>query len=136
MYQKIYTVGCFDFFHQGHINLLESMRNYGQKIIVGIHDDDSIRKLKNLTPEQHKPLIERIKDVKPYCDRVFIISGTDPSPFLEAYFNNEDNFETSLFIRANDNINFPGIEVVKSKMNIQYLPYTQGISSTQIRKNL
>jgi len=136
MYQNIYTVGCFDFFHQGHINLLEGMKQYGQKIIVGIHDDESIRKLKNLTPDKHQPFIQRLKNVKPYCDRVFVIAGTDPSPFLEAYFNNEDNFDTSLFIRADDNINFPGIEIVKSKMNIKYLPYTSGISSTEIRKTL
>ena len=32
---KIYTVGCFDLFHRGHINLLKNMRTLGKEVIEG-----------------------------------------------------------------------------------------------------
>jgi hypothetical protein len=35
---KIYTVGCFDLFHHGHVRLIERMREFGKKVIVGVHD--------------------------------------------------------------------------------------------------
>jgi len=35
---KVYTVGCFDLFHHGHIKLIERMREIGKKVIVGVHD--------------------------------------------------------------------------------------------------
>ena len=35
---KVYTVGCFDLFHYGHIHLFERMSSMGKKLIVGVHD--------------------------------------------------------------------------------------------------
>ena len=77
-YDRVFSVGCFDQFHYGHKKILNTMRNYGNELIIGIHDDESIEKLKNLSKLAHKPLQERLKDLKPYCDRVFIINSTDP----------------------------------------------------------
>jgi cytidyltransferase-like protein len=34
----VYTIGCFDLFHQGHVQLIKRMRELGRKIIVGVHD--------------------------------------------------------------------------------------------------
>ena len=31
---KVYTVGCFDLFHRGHINLLKNMRKLGKEVCV------------------------------------------------------------------------------------------------------
>jgi cytidyltransferase-like protein len=35
---KVYTIGCFDLFHHGHIRLIERMREVGKKVIIGVHD--------------------------------------------------------------------------------------------------
>ncbi len=35
---NVYTVGCFDLFHYGHIHLFERMASIGKKLIVGVHD--------------------------------------------------------------------------------------------------
>jgi bifunctional ADP-heptose synthase (sugar kinase/adenylyltransferase) len=35
---KVYTVGCFDLFHYGHIQLFERMSSIGKKLVVGVHD--------------------------------------------------------------------------------------------------
>jgi len=43
---KVYTIGCFDLVHHGHINLLKALRTFGNTVIVGIHDDASYQLLK------------------------------------------------------------------------------------------
>ena len=35
---KVYTVGCFDLFHHGHVTIINRMREIGKKVIVGVHD--------------------------------------------------------------------------------------------------
>lgn len=35
---KVYTIGCFDLFHYGHVQLINRMRELGKKVIVGVHD--------------------------------------------------------------------------------------------------
>lgn len=35
---KVYTIGCFDLFHHGHVELIKRMRQLGKKVIVGVHD--------------------------------------------------------------------------------------------------
>lgn len=135
-YERVFSVGCFDHFHYGHKKLLTHMRKYGKELIIGIHDDESIESLKKLPKNAHKPLNERLLELKLYCDRVFIINSTDPTDALTAIFSNKDNKINSVFIRGDDNINFPGISVVQDKIAIKYLPYTKSISATKIRKDL
>lgn len=134
-YKRVFSVGCFDQFHYGHKKLLSDMRVYGDELIIGIHDDSSIEKLKNLKPTSHNKLTDRLKELKPYCDRVFIINSTDPTNALEAIVSDKDNKNNSVFIRGDDNQNFPGIKFIKNKICIQYLPYTTSISATKIRKD-
>ena len=42
----VFTNGCFDLLHQGHIDLLTRAETFGDILIVGINSDDSINKLK------------------------------------------------------------------------------------------
>jgi hypothetical protein len=42
--------------------------------------------------------------------------------------------ETGMFVRGDDMPNFPSRQVVENLMPIKLLPYTEGVSSTQIRK--
>ena len=42
----VFTNGCFDIFHVGHVNCLESSKGAGDILIVGLNDDDSVRRLK------------------------------------------------------------------------------------------
>ena len=41
-----FTNGCFDVIHSGHIHSLETARRQGDRLIVGINSDDSVRRLK------------------------------------------------------------------------------------------
>ena len=42
----VFTNGCFDLLHPGHINYLEDAKKMGDILIIGLNSDDSIRNLK------------------------------------------------------------------------------------------
>ena len=60
------------------------------------------------------------------------MAGTDPTPFIVSAIDLKRG-ETALYIRGNDMANFPSKEVVSALMPIKLLPYTSGISSSQLR---
>ena len=42
----VFTNGCFDLLHPGHVQYLNEAAALGDKLIVGLNDDDSVRRLK------------------------------------------------------------------------------------------
>jgi len=42
----VWTNGCFDLFHPGHLHSLKEASNYGDVLIVGLNSDTSVRRLK------------------------------------------------------------------------------------------
>lgn len=54
----VFTNGCFDLLHPGHIRSLETARSLGDVLIVGINSDESVRTLKGegrpVIPEQER----------------------------------------------------------------------------------
>ena len=51
----IFTNGCFDILHLGHIKYLEAAKNLGDVLILGLNSDDSIKKLKG----KNRPINEQ-----------------------------------------------------------------------------
>lgn len=49
----VFTNGCFDLLHPGHVDLLERARALGDRLVVGLNSDASVRALKG----PHKPYI-------------------------------------------------------------------------------
>jgi len=45
----VFTNGCFDVLHVGHLTLLEQAKAFGDVLCVGINSDDSVKKLKGAT---------------------------------------------------------------------------------------
>ena len=67
MPKLIFTNGCFDVIHRGHISLLEYCSSLGE-VVVGLNSDESVRRLKgDLRPynkvEDRKAILEAIKFV-------------------------------------------------------------------------
>jgi rfaE bifunctional protein nucleotidyltransferase chain/domain len=54
----VFTNGCFDLLHPGHVKLLEAARAQGDALVVGLNSDDSVRTLKGpgrpVIPEQER----------------------------------------------------------------------------------
>ena len=72
-------------------------------------------------------------NVKKYANEVFCIAGTDPSNFMYCIIAIKEN-ESAIYVRGDDMPNFPGRHVVEKYMEIKLLPYTEGVSSTELRK--
>jgi cytidyltransferase-like protein len=130
---RVFTVGCFDVFHQGHINMLTEMRRLGKQVIVGVHSNESVLKLKNLVPTDN--LETRMENIKKFADQVFVVWGTDPSLYMKCAFHVEPG-ERALYVRGDDMPDFPGRKVCEELMQVKLVPYTKGISSTLIRAKL
>jgi len=45
-YEVVFTNGCFDILHVGHIHYLAEAKSLGDRLVVGINGDDSVRRLK------------------------------------------------------------------------------------------
>ncbi|MBE8951273.1 MAG: D-glycero-beta-D-manno-heptose 1-phosphate adenylyltransferase [Quinella sp. 3Q1] len=44
--QVVFTNGCFDIIHAGHVRYLTAAKNFGDVLIVGLNNDESVRRLK------------------------------------------------------------------------------------------
>jgi len=49
----VFTNGCYDLLHAGHVTLLEKAKRHGDILVVGLNSDDSVRKLKG----RSRPLV-------------------------------------------------------------------------------
>jgi len=45
----VFTNGCFDLFHYGHVELLRRSKELGDRLVVGVNSDNSVRSLKGPT---------------------------------------------------------------------------------------
>jgi len=77
--KTIFTNGCFDIVHRGHLSLLKYCKSIGDKVVVGINSDSSVKKLKGEnrpfnSQEDRKFLLESLV----YVDEVVIFSEETP----------------------------------------------------------
>jgi len=54
----VFTNGCFDILHVGHIRYLETAKSLGSKLIVGINSDQSVNQIK---PNKGRPIIPELQ---------------------------------------------------------------------------
>jgi rfaE bifunctional protein nucleotidyltransferase chain/domain len=60
----VFTNGCFDILHRGHVAYLHAARRLGDLLVVGVNTDDSVRRLKG----DRRPVV-------PLEDRLFVLAG-------------------------------------------------------------
>lgn len=60
----VFTNGCFDILHAGHVSYLEEAKSLGNELIVAVNDDASVRRLKG--PE---------RPITPLADRMAVLAG-------------------------------------------------------------
>ena len=58
----VFTNGCFDLLHKGHIDLLNKALTFGDILIVGLNSDDSVKRLKGEN-RPIQPIEIRIKNI-------------------------------------------------------------------------
>ncbi len=86
----VFTNGCFDLLHAGHVRYLKSAKSWGQALVVGLNSDQSVRTLKPQKPGfPPRPLIpqqqraEVVAALKP-VDGVVIFPETTATQVIDA----------------------------------------------------
>jgi len=75
----VFTNGCFDLIHPGHIRVLREARSLGDVLIVAINSDRSVRELKG----SHRPIMnedERAEVLAALACVDYVITFDDPTP--------------------------------------------------------
>lgn len=79
----VFTNGCFDILHRGHIEYLRTSKSYGTRLVVGLNSDRSVRELKGPTRPIHnehdrKALLESLE----FVDEVIIFDEPTPRELI------------------------------------------------------
>lgn len=129
-----YTTGVYDMFHIGHLNILRRAKEQCDFLIVGVSTDELVEK------EKHKsPII-------PFADRMAIVEAIR---YVDKVVPQIDKNKFAAWEKLHFNTMFVGSDWQGSPqwqafeeqfepygVNIVYLPHTDGISSSILRKNL
>jgi len=75
----VFTNGCFDILHRGHIHLFHEAKKLGDVLIVAVNDDSSIRKIKGPTRPIF-PLEERMEVLEALADIDYLVSFSEETP--------------------------------------------------------
>jgi len=124
-YKRIYTSGCFDLFHYGHLNILEKSKELCDQLIVGVSTDELIFNSKG-----KKPVI-------PYSERAKIVSSIK---YVDEVIPQVDKNKQKVV----DEYQIDAISVGddwKGKYppvtcDMVYFPYTASVSSTILKDTL
>lgn len=133
----IFNASICDLIHEGHLNLYRKMREAGDYTIVVLHDDLSAYQIKAKVPVHN--LEQRIANIKltGLIDRVIVSTYPDPANEFEQIIKGYGPKHNLVYMRGNDLLNFPGKRVLKKYgVPIKFVPYTKGVSSTEIKKDL
>ena len=80
----VFTNGCFDLIHAGHVRYLEKARSQGDALVVGVNSDASVEKIKGskrpIIPEDQRALVLAALEC---VDFVIIFYEDDPAMLIE-----------------------------------------------------
>lgn len=84
-YRIVFTNGCFDILHLGHIDYLSKARSTGDVLIIGLNTDDSVRRLKGSSrPINDENARARILASFNFVDAVVLFNEDTPYDLIKA----------------------------------------------------
>ncbi len=125
----VFTNGCFDLLHLGHVRYLEEAKSLGDILVVAVNSDSSVRKLKG----PKRPIL-------PASDRTEILSGLGSVDYV-TIFNEPDplklitSLKPDLLVKGGDwaRDQIVGREVVEnSGGKLLIIPFVKGTSTTNV----
>lgn len=133
-YKKGFTAGTFDMFHIGHLNLLTQAKEYCDYLIVGVNSDDLVVSYKSKKPVINEKNRLKIVSAIRYVDEAFLSDTLDKITAYKRFgfdvvFIGDDWKGSKRWNDTEKALKKIGVDVI-------YLPYTQGISSTLLRDSV
>jgi len=124
-FKLVFTNGCYDLLHAGHLNTLKFSKNAGDKLCVGLNSDESIKKLKG----DSRPIV----DLK---NRIKMLESLDVVDYI-VVFEEETPEEVIKKIRPDTLVkgeDYRNKKVVGSNYvdELLFAPMQEGLSTTNI----
>ena len=128
----VFTNGCFDLLHKGHIDLLNKASTFGDILIVGLNSDNSVKILKG----QGRPIENEITRSKKLLeisnvDFVIIFNSETPKDLIIKIM--PDVLVKGGDYKRNDIVG--SNEVISAGGKVKIVPLTKGFSTTSIIKS-
>ena len=136
-YKRGYTSGVYDMFHIGHLNVIKNAKSMCSFLMVAVSTDELVIKHKNKRPiipfEQRFEIVSSIK----YVDKVIVQEDYDIKGKIKAAVeNNIDVMFVGSDWKGTEKWNTIEAELKKIGCDVVYLPHTDGISSSILRKTI
>jgi D-beta-D-heptose 7-phosphate kinase/D-beta-D-heptose 1-phosphate adenosyltransferase len=118
----VFTNGCFDILHRGHLELLRFCKGIGNTVIVGLNSDSSVKRLKGEqrpinNEEDRKYFLECLK----FVDKVIVFDEDTPYNLIEL-------INPDIIVKGGD---YNPNEVVGSNLcEVKIFSYVEGYSTT------
>ena len=129
----VFTNGCFDILHYGHINYLAAAKDLGNKLIIGLNSDDSVKRLKG---EERQ-----INDINARATMIASLSMVDVVVVFKE--NTPENLikeiMPNVLVKGGDYCiaDIVGADfVIENGGIVKVIPYINGFSSTSLIKKL
>lgn len=125
----VFTNGCFDILHRGHVSYLEEARKLGDLLVVGLNSDESVKRLKG----SERPINNQF-------DRQYVLSQLKPVDFVEIF---HEDTPLNLILKVRPKILVKGgdwkidqivggKEVIANGGDVFSLKFVDGYSTTSI----
>jgi len=123
----VFTNGCFDILHSGHVKYLNEAKSFGDILIVGLNSDESVKRLKG----ESRPVNE-------FNDRAEVLAGLESVDFVVG-FEDDTPYELIKAIKPDVLVkggDYEGKEVVGSDIakETRLVQFVDGKSTTNIIK--
>lgn len=133
-YNVGYTCGVFDMFHTGHLNLLERCKEQCDYLIVGVCNDAYVREIKHKEPVIVDSDRVRILNALKVVDKAELVTITETDDKMlalkrfgfDVLFSGDDWKGSDRYKKTEE-------DFAKLGAFIEYLPYTKGISTSDLK---
>ncbi len=125
----VFTNGCFDILHTGHVHLLSTCRQFGDRVIIGLNSDSSVQRLKGPQRPVNREM-ERavVLAALQSTDAVCLFSDNTPETLIHA-------LSPDVLVKGGDwkISDIVGADYVQSYGgSVKTVEYLQGYSTTKI----
>lgn len=119
----IFTNGCFDILHRGHVELLRYCKSLGEYVIVGLNSDESVKRLKgNQRPINSESDRKFLLESLIFVDKVIVFNEDTP-------YNLIMKLKPSIIVKGGD---YKESEVVGNDLSqVRIFNYVRGYSTTK-----
>ena len=131
--KTVFTNGCFDLVHRGHIEYLSQARDLGDLMVIGLNTDASVSRIKG----EHRPLQDEksralVLAAMSFVDYIILFDEETPHSLIEA-------IQPDVLVKGSDYKieDVVGYDIVLAKGGtVQTIELTEGYSTSKIEEKI